>query len=105
MRRKLERIKDFADEEGQGRLEPLLDRQAAKHEETSAELEDLEREDGDLMDCRIKVQKDVHPGVLIRIGRSEMKIEEPVRRATFRYDSESGIVGLFDATGTTGGEE
>ena len=105
LRRKLERIKDFADEEGKGRLEPLLDRQAAKHEETSAELEDLEREDGNLLDCRIKVHKDVHSGVLIRIGRSEMKIEEPVRRATFRYDSESGIVGLFDATGTTGGEE
>lgn len=105
LRRKLEQLKNLAGEDGKDSLDPLLNRHRERHEEKSAKLEDLEKERQELAECRIKVHQDVHPGVLIRIGGSEMKIDEPCRRATFHYDSEAGVVGLFDSIGTTGGEE
>ena len=43
----------------------------------------------DLTACRIHIKKEIHPGVIIRFGESELTVRADAKKAAFLYDAES----------------
>ena len=86
------KFKEMAQPDQHEILDHLLARADKKHAGSAAELAALGQDKADLAECRIKVRKEIHSGVQIRIGADEITIQEDLQGATFHYDSEAGQV-------------
>ena len=72
--------------------EQWLSREKMKWKQSTEDLPGPESADDQYADCRIKVSREIHPGVRVCIGPGELKIKDEHRGATFHYDVESGEV-------------
>jgi len=93
LERRIGKLKDLTGPEGpHGLLDQILERAAKKREGSAGQLAQLSGNEAELAACRVQIKKEIHPGVHIRIGASELTVRNDSRAATFYYDSESGQV-------------
>jgi uncharacterized protein (DUF342 family) len=76
------------------RLAGRLGRQQAEADDAvlTTELQLTERQREVLQQARIEVLGTLHPGVRIQFGPTELTIQEPLARAAFRWDAETGAI-------------
>lgn len=92
VQKRVGKIKEIAKPDQHEILDQLLARATQKHEGNEKELAQLGEDKAQFAECRIKVRKQIHPGVRIRIGADDLRIEDYFPGATFHYDVESGQV-------------
>lgn len=92
VQRRVGKIKEIAKPDQHEILDQLLARATKKHQGSAEELAQLHQGKAQLAECRIKVRKEIHPGVRIRIGADDLQIEDEFPGSTFQYDVESGQV-------------
>jgi uncharacterized protein (DUF342 family) len=92
VQKRVGRIKEIAKPDHHEILDQLLARATKKHKGSAEELAKLAEDKARLAECRIKVRREIHTGVRIRIGTDDLIIEDEFKGATFQYDFESGQV-------------
>jgi len=81
------KMKGIATPSKQDILDQLLARATEKNVQNTQELANLAHDKASLAECRIRVRRDIHPGVRIRIGDDDLQIANESRNVTFHYDA------------------
>jgi uncharacterized protein (DUF342 family) len=86
VRKRVGKMREIATTKNQGVLDQLLARLTEKNAKNTQELEKLAAYKASLAGCRIRVRRDIHPGVTVRIGNDDLQVAHESRNVTFHYD-------------------